>query len=130
MTTVITSPVANEEKIKDEDLSNDKDTSSLVIDSQEHVCKICLKKFDDCHGLSGHWKAHKEITCEKCREVLVGRKDYNTHMREKHEKHEKNPIVCEICQKKFDSPHGLMGHWKIHKEITCETCEEVLVGRK
>ncbi len=79
--------------------------------STEYRCAECDKVYSTPCGLRNHMQKHTgqfRYWCGECQKGFPYKSDYQRHM----DKHEGISYPCQKCEKRFDTPYRLKGHYQ------------------
>ncbi|XP_028171072.1 gastrula zinc finger protein XlCGF26.1-like [Ostrinia furnacalis] len=93
--------------------------------ARPYYCSLCSKGFSqrsslDSHNEEIHKIIKKQITCQYCGEVVIGRRKVTKHL----QMHTRSPLQCDICKKMYKSKGTLIEHLKHHSDVKPFTCEK------
>ena len=87
----------------------------------------CHKTFENRWNMERHLDARKLIKCEHCKKGLMGKRNYQNHLKRQHEKYLKK-LKCETCDGEFAGEKSLNKHMKQHDpkiadgKFQCDVC--------
>lgn len=104
-------------------------TKREKVKTQIHKCQVCTRLFISQEGLNNHMDRDHELEtvekCEYCSETFKFRYLLNKHVESEHQE----PLICEICGKKFKSKRRYTTHKLAHgksSKLQCPHCDVVI----
>ncbi|XP_017773293.1 PREDICTED: zinc finger protein 165 [Nicrophorus vespilloides] len=97
--------------------------ASLQQHNSIHDSEICLKcnKEYPKEEIYKHYKReHLEITCETCNWIIIGQRNYASHVRQ----HDYRKYVCSTCSAIFTNGKKLMKHMETHGTVLLYACNK------
>lgn len=96
-----------------------------------HQCGIrfecyCKKTFVTRKGLRLHQETHNignAYKCGECGKIFLYKRGLKVHMA--YHRGLSEPLICDVCYKKFSRKSSLRSHMKSHKVVECEVCHKV-----
>ena len=108
----------SEEQVERHVESHDQQLSMI-----EYQCSKCDNKYGDMRKLRRHdWRAHREIECSICMEMLTSRQELKDHRQQEHKMLRKIP--CKFFPECYDGDECLFEHINLINGGTIKSCPE------